>query len=107
MRDFSVASDLRRPSENGDFIPAGAVDHVRTFAQYKGSITGALRIAHLYMAIPNTSNYERLTAEETSVSDAIGCGVGHRIACQPIAVSKMCLEVWLAAALWSTLQRVT
>ncbi|MGW1554440.1 enolase C-terminal domain-like protein, partial [Streptomyces sp. NPDC002346] len=31
----------------GDFIMAGAAGRVRTSAQYKGGITGALRIAHL------------------------------------------------------------
>ncbi|MCX5085083.1 enolase C-terminal domain-like protein [Streptomyces sp. NPDC056121] len=64
----------------GDFIAAGAADRVRTSAQYKGGITGALRIAHLAesyqlraevhgsgvvnahlcMAIPNTTYYESL-----------------------------------------------
>lgn len=63
-----------------DFISAGAAGYVRTSAQYKGGITGALRIAHLAdsfqlrsevhgpglvnahlcMAIPNTSYYESL-----------------------------------------------
>ncbi|WP_331772825.1 racemase (plasmid) [Embleya sp. NBC_00888] len=64
----------------GDFIAAGAAGRVRTSAQYKGGITGALRIAHLAdsyqlraevhgtgvvnahlcMAIPNTTYYESL-----------------------------------------------
>lgn len=64
----------------GDFIMAGAAGRVRTSAQYKGGITGALRIAHLAesynlraevhgsgvvnahlcMAIPNTTYYESL-----------------------------------------------
>ncbi|MFE7392558.1 enolase C-terminal domain-like protein [Streptomyces sp. NPDC057582] len=64
----------------GDFIMAGAAGRVRTSAQYKGGITGAMRIAHLAdsyqlraevhgsgvvnahlcMAIPNTTYYESL-----------------------------------------------
>ncbi|MGW9122759.1 enolase C-terminal domain-like protein [Streptomyces sp. NPDC055663] len=64
----------------GDFIMAGAASRVRTSAQLKGGITGALRIAHLAdsynlraevhgsgvvnahlcMAIPNTTYYESL-----------------------------------------------
>ncbi|MFI6724356.1 racemase [Streptomyces sp. R-74717] len=64
----------------GDFIAAGTAGRVRTSAQYKGGITGALRIAHLAdsyqlraevhgsgvvnahlcMAIPNTTYYESL-----------------------------------------------
>ncbi|MFB7598932.1 enolase C-terminal domain-like protein [Streptomyces sp. NPDC056160] len=64
----------------GDFIAAGAAGRVRTSAQLKGGITGAMRIAHLAdsyqlraevhgsgvvnahlcMAIPNTTYYESL-----------------------------------------------
>jgi len=63
-----------------DFITAGTAGYVRTSAQYKGGITGAMRIAHLAdsfqlraevhgsdivnahlcMAIPNTTYYESL-----------------------------------------------
>ncbi len=63
-----------------DFITAGTAGYVRTSAQDKGGITGAMRIAHLAdsfqlraevhgsdivnahlcMAIPNTSYYESL-----------------------------------------------
>jgi L-alanine-DL-glutamate epimerase-like enolase superfamily enzyme len=63
-----------------DFIHSGAATYVRTSAQFKGGVTGALRIAHLAeayllkaevhgmgvvnrhlcMAIPNTSYYEAL-----------------------------------------------
>ncbi|WP_439681144.1 enolase C-terminal domain-like protein [Embleya sp. MST-111070] len=97
MREFSVTA-YRRLAEQvtvpllvaetsdgahmnvGDFIAAGAAGRVRTSAQYKGGITGALRIAHLAdsyllraevhgsgvvnahlcMAIPNTTYYESL-----------------------------------------------
>ncbi|WP_328332924.1 MULTISPECIES: enolase C-terminal domain-like protein [unclassified Streptomyces] len=64
----------------GDFIATGSAGRVRTSAQYKGGITGAMRIAHLAdsyqlraevhgpgvvnahlcMAIPNTTYYESL-----------------------------------------------
>ncbi|MFI6597594.1 enolase C-terminal domain-like protein [Nonomuraea sp. NPDC050536] len=63
-----------------DFIMAGTAGYVRTSAQYKGGITGAMRVAHLAdsfqlraevhgagivnahlcMAIPNTTYYESL-----------------------------------------------
>ncbi|WP_214322690.1 enolase C-terminal domain-like protein [Nonomuraea sediminis] len=63
-----------------DFVVAGTAGYVRTSAQYKGGITGAMRIAHLAdsfqlraevhgtgvvnahlcMAIPNTTYYESL-----------------------------------------------
>ncbi|NUW35700.1 racemase [Nonomuraea sp. SMC257] len=97
MREFSVTA-YRRLAERvsipllvaetsdgahmnvADFIQAGAAGRVRTSAQYKGGITGAMRIAHLAesfqlraevhgtgivnahlcMAIPNTSYYESL-----------------------------------------------
>ncbi|MDI2129485.1 enolase C-terminal domain-like protein [Yinghuangia seranimata] len=97
MREFSVTA-YRRLAERvavpllvaetsdgahmntGDFIAAGAAGGVRTSAQYKGGITGAMRIAHLAdsyqlraevhgsgvvnahlcMAIPNTTYYESL-----------------------------------------------
>jgi L-alanine-DL-glutamate epimerase-like enolase superfamily enzyme len=97
MREFSVMA-YKRLSEQvsvpllvgetsdgahwnmADFIAAGAAGYVRTSAQFKGGITGALRIAHLAdsfqlraevhgpgvvnahlcMAIPNTTHYESL-----------------------------------------------
>ncbi|MFI6583053.1 enolase C-terminal domain-like protein [Embleya sp. NPDC050493] len=97
MREFSVTA-YRRLAERvevpllvaetsdgahmnvGDFIAAGAAGRVRTSAQYKGGITGAMRIAHLAdsyqlraevhgtgvvnahlcMAISNTTYYESL-----------------------------------------------
>ncbi|MEU6263607.1 enolase C-terminal domain-like protein [Saccharopolyspora shandongensis] len=97
MREFSVTA-YRRLAERltvpllvaetsdgahmnvADFITAGAAGSVRTSAQYKGGITGAMRIAHLAdsfqlraevhgpgivnahlcIAIPNTTYYESL-----------------------------------------------
>ncbi|MER7503974.1 enolase C-terminal domain-like protein [Nonomuraea pusilla] len=73
-----------------DFIMAGAAGSVRTSAQYKGGITGAMRIAHLAdsfqlraevhgtgivnahlcMAIPNTSYYESLVYTNPVVREA-------------------------------------
>ncbi|NUW46102.1 enolase C-terminal domain-like protein [Nonomuraea rhodomycinica] len=73
-----------------DFIQAGAAGRVRTSAQYKGGITGAMRIAHLAesfqlraevhgsgivnahlcMAIPNTSYYESLVFTNPVVREA-------------------------------------
>ncbi|MFI6741864.1 enolase C-terminal domain-like protein [Nonomuraea sp. NPDC050451] len=73
-----------------DFIHAGAASRVRTSAQYKGGITGAMRIAHLAesfqlraevhgtgivnahlcMAIPNTSYYESLVFTNPVVREA-------------------------------------
>lgn len=73
-----------------DFIAAGTAGYVRTSAQYKGGVTGALRIAHLAdsfqlraevhgsgvvnahlcMAIPNTSYYESLVYSNPVVREA-------------------------------------
>ncbi|SEN68360.1 enolase C-terminal domain-like protein [Nonomuraea pusilla] len=73
-----------------DFISGGAVGSVRTSAQYKGGITGAMRIAHLAdsfqlraevhgtgivnahlcMAIPNTTYYESLVFTNPVVREA-------------------------------------
>lgn len=73
-----------------DFIAAGSAGYVRTSAQYKGGITGAMRIAHLAdsfqlraevhgagivnahlcMAIPNTSYYESLVYSNPVVREA-------------------------------------
>lgn len=71
----------------GDFIASGCAAAVRTGSQFKGGITGALRIAHLAdayslraevhggglpnthlcMAIPNTTYYESLVASNPVV----------------------------------------
>jgi L-alanine-DL-glutamate epimerase-like enolase superfamily enzyme len=80
-----------------DFISFGAADIIRTSTQYKGGITGALRIAHLAdafgmkaeihsdglpnlhlaCAIPNTSYYEIIVCDDPIVLrkeiDADGC----------------------------------
>ncbi|MCW3844582.1 hypothetical protein ONA70_31335 [Micromonospora yasonensis] len=107
MREFSVTA-YRRLAERvdvpllvaetsdgahmnvADFIVAGAAGYVRTSAQYKGGITGAMRIAHLAdsfqlraevhgtgivnahlcMAIPNTSYYESLIYSNPVVREA-------------------------------------
>jgi L-alanine-DL-glutamate epimerase-like enolase superfamily enzyme len=107
MREFSVTA-YRRLAERvdvpllvaetsdgahmnvADFITAGAAGYVRTSAQYKGGITGAMRIAHLAdsfqlraevhgagivnahlcMAIPNTSYYESLVYSNPVVREA-------------------------------------
>ncbi|MFI1092490.1 enolase C-terminal domain-like protein [Streptomyces sp. NPDC020917] len=73
-----------------DYIAAGTAGYVRTSAQYKGGITGALRIAHLAdsfqlraevhgsgvvnahlcMAIPNTTYYESLVYTNPIVREA-------------------------------------
>ena len=73
-----------------DFIAAGCVAFVRTSAEFKGGVTGAMRIAHLAdafrlraevhrggvvhthlcMAIPNTTYYESLVMTNPVVREA-------------------------------------
>ena len=76
-----------------DFISSGCATHVRTSANYKGGVTGALRIAHLAesflmkaevhgmgavnqhlcMAIANTSMYEALVwGNEIQTDPSVG-----------------------------------
>lgn len=88
----------------GDFIAAGAAGAVRTSAQLKGGITGALRIAHLAdsyqlraevhgsgvvnahlcMAIPNTTSYESLVYTNPVVREpSVGADGLVRAPCAP------------------------
>ena len=82
-----------------DFIASGAVSFVRTGAELRGGITGAIRIAHLAdafrlraevhgmgnysqhlcMAIPNTTYYESLVMSTEVTREAVvdACGLVH------------------------------
>ena len=108
MREFSVtaykwlAERVRVPllvgetsdgahMNTADFIASGAATSVRTSAELRGGITGAMRIAHLAdsfrlraevhgpglysqhlcMAIPNTTYYESLVTSTRVVREAV------------------------------------
>ena len=82
-----------------DFIVSGAASFVRTSAELRGGITGAMRIAHLAeafrlraevhgmgnysqhlcMAIPNTTYYESLVMSSKVTREAVvdACGLVH------------------------------
>jgi L-alanine-DL-glutamate epimerase-like enolase superfamily enzyme len=77
--------------DTADFIAAGTAAYVRTSAELRGGITGAMRIAHLAdafrlraevhgpglnsrhlcMAIPNTTYYESLITSTTVAADPV------------------------------------
>ena len=106
----------------GDFIASGAATFVRTSAELRGGITGAMRIAHLAdsfrlraevhgpgiysqhlcMAIPNTTYYESLVTSTRVVREpVVGLPTGSSTrrpgpasACRPDPTTRRSSSTW-------------